>query len=207
MNKVQFELLDIKEQIEYINHQLKKGLSLSEVCYAIGISEFIMNTRLKSNGYTRILNQYVLEDELKNTSENKLQDEIQDELQEDLQDGSSTSETEKEENNALVKAFLNIPELVELFEKVNKLDSIVCENIKDIKELKENIQITSKPRKTTRKKNVLVARKFVGEQKQTTVRMNKDIHKRLGKIYKKYPLYNRQDVLNTLLDEILKKYE
>lgn len=183
MNRIQFESLNIKEQVAYINDKLEKGLSLDEICSDIDISKFALNTRLKINGYTKILNQYVIE--------------------EDLQDVSSTSETEK----ALVKAFLNIPELVELFEKVNKLDSLVSENIKDIQDLKENSKIATKPSKTTRKKNVLVAKKFVGEQKQTTVRINKDIYKRLGKIYKKYPLYNRQDILNSLLDEILKKYE
>lgn len=187
MNRIQFESLNITEQVAYINDKLEKGLSIDEICSDIDISKFALNTRLKINGYTKILNQYVIE--------------------EDLQDVSSTSETEKTENNALIKAFLNIPELVELFEKVNKLDSLVSENIKDIQDLKENSKIATKPSKTTRKKNVLVAKKFVGEQKQTTVRINKDIYKRLGKIYKKYPLYNRQDILNSLLDEILKKYE
>lgn len=178
MNRIEFDLLNIKDQINYINEMLDNGYTLSKVCNEINISKSTMGTRIKANGYIKDLNKnkYILDDgeSLKHKENNK-------------------------ENNDILKTILESPELIELINKVNTLENNVNVNTKAIKSLKGN--------NGTNSNNVLSIKKFEGESRQSTIRVNANIYNRLDKMYEKYGLYNRQDVLNSLLDEILSKYE
>lgn len=55
MNRMEFDSLNISEQVNYINENLKKGISLSLSAKEINISKSTLSDRLKRNGY-RLLN-------------------------------------------------------------------------------------------------------------------------------------------------------
>lgn len=68
MNKDDFNKLDINKQIDYLNTQLKKGISLTVLCKNIGIARSTVGGRSKKQGYIfdKEINQYILENENSN---------------------------------------------------------------------------------------------------------------------------------------------
>ena len=68
MNKDDFNKLDINKQIDYLNTQLKKGISLTVLCKNIGIARSTVGGRAKKQGYIfdKEINQYILENENSN---------------------------------------------------------------------------------------------------------------------------------------------
>jgi len=59
MNKQEFQALKIEEQINFINKNLKLGISISRTCREIGISKSVAN-KYKSHNYIIVDNQYTL---------------------------------------------------------------------------------------------------------------------------------------------------
>ena len=68
LNKDDFNKLDINKQIDYLNTQLKKGISLTVLCKNIGIARSTVGGRVKKQGYIfdKEINQYILENENSN---------------------------------------------------------------------------------------------------------------------------------------------
>lgn len=68
LNKDDFNKLDINKQIDYLNTQLKKGISLTVLCKNIGIARSTVGGRSKKQGYIfdKEINQYILENENSN---------------------------------------------------------------------------------------------------------------------------------------------
>ena len=68
LNKDDFNKLDINKQIDYLNTQLKKGISLTVLCKNIGIARSTVGGRVKKQGYIfdKKINQYILENESSN---------------------------------------------------------------------------------------------------------------------------------------------
>ena len=60
MNKTEFNNLEVMEQIEYINSQLIKGNTLTNICKSIGIGRSTIRDRFKkvSYEYNKTTNQY-----------------------------------------------------------------------------------------------------------------------------------------------------
>lgn len=65
MTKDEFNKLDINEQINYLNTQLKEGLTLTSLCKNIGIARSTVGGRVSKQGYIfdKKINQYILENE------------------------------------------------------------------------------------------------------------------------------------------------
>lgn len=68
LNKDDFNKLDINKQIDYLNTQLKKGISLTVLCKNIGIARSTVGGRAKKQGYIfdKEINQYILENKNSN---------------------------------------------------------------------------------------------------------------------------------------------
>lgn len=62
MNKEQFNLLEVLEQIQYINDNIE-GMSLTKLCNEIGVNRSTLTKRFKAKGYTfnKELNKYINE--------------------------------------------------------------------------------------------------------------------------------------------------
>jgi len=52
MDKLEFNKKDLQEQVQYINDQLTTGLSLTNICKAIGIDRSTVRKRFTKGGYT-----------------------------------------------------------------------------------------------------------------------------------------------------------
>lgn len=65
MTKDEFNKLDINEQINYLNTQLKEGFTLTTICKNIGIARSTVGGRVKKQGYIfdKEVNQYILGNE------------------------------------------------------------------------------------------------------------------------------------------------
>lgn len=70
MNTIEFEKLDIKEKIEYINAKLKEGKTVIKIREDIGISEKYLQREIKKGGfkYNQKLRQYLPTTETTTTS-------------------------------------------------------------------------------------------------------------------------------------------
>src|SRR5699024_1852064 len=51
MNKLEFNQLELHQQVQYINDQLVLGSSITKVCDAIGIDRSTVRKRFKKGGY------------------------------------------------------------------------------------------------------------------------------------------------------------
>jgi len=51
MDKLEFNKLELQEQVQYINDQLQIGLSLTNICKAMGIDRSTVRKRFTSKGY------------------------------------------------------------------------------------------------------------------------------------------------------------
>lgn len=65
LTKDEFNKLDINEQINYLNTQLKEGFTLTTICKNIGIARSTVGGRVKKQGYIfdKEVNQYILGNE------------------------------------------------------------------------------------------------------------------------------------------------
>lgn len=184
MNRIEFDSLKIQEQIDYINTEIQKGISLNSICNEIGIKSNTMSTRIKTAGFIKDseLNQYVLQEGLTEPKE---------------AGRKSVATTPKEKRNTTPhKSPQEASGMIELIKRIETLEN----QFKSIVGHSEVIQEGFKD------ESGFIVKKFKGESKQITNRINVDVYEKLERFYQEHDLYNRQDVLNSLLDEALNKY-
>lgn len=184
MNRIEFDSLLIQEQINYINNEIQKGISLNSICNEIGIKSNTMSTRIKTAGFIKDskLNQYVLQEGLTEPKE---------------AGRKPVASTPKEKRNtAPYKSPQEASGMIELIKRIETLENQFKSIIGHSELIQEGFKGESE----------FIVKKFKGESKQITNRINVDVYEKLERFYQEHDLYNRQDVLNSLLDEALNKY-
>lgn len=151
MNKDDFNKLDINKQIDYLNTQLKKGISLTVLCKNIGIARSTVGGRVKKQGYIfdKKINQYILENESSNgRAYNKLT--VSDMLTNEKSDSNFESKVESKNekitpvsNNLTSSNNENTSLMLSLSDSDNL--SYLLKNIDILKDFIENSKRSSSP--------------------------------------------------------------
>lgn len=196
MSKLEFDKLEILEQIKYINNELKNNKSITSVCKEIGIGRSTVRDRFKKSNfsYSKELNKYI---------HNKC---ITDVIQTNIEatNGCISSDVKKENNN-------NITDVIQkdtLTEIINKSDEEIKNNLLDLVSnydvLKDIIELHR--RNTSVIKQQIVIDIEESDSKLATLRVNSKVLEQFNEFCKDNKQYKKVDLLSQAMKEFIEKY-
>ena len=193
MIREEFNKLDINSQVNYFNNELKnKDNNFNAICKQLGISKNTILSRFKKEGLLPVkegqkiigFNNQLLEIKEENlTSENS-------EVKNIISENSMMKNKKKASDPNDINIILNRIELLE--QKVKELES---------EKLKFPIDFNTKLR---------LDKNFINSYENTTTKTFKidiEIYKELEKIFDKYKMYKKQDIVSSLLKYALDNME
>lgn len=185
MIREEFNKLDINSQVNYFNNELKnKDNNFNAICKQLGISKNTILSRFKKEGLLPVkegqkiigFNNQLLEIKEENlTSENS-------EVKNIISENSMMKNKKKASDPNDINIILNRIELLE--QKVKELESA---------KLKFPIDLNAKLR---------LDKNFINGYENTTTKTFKidtEVYEELEKVFNKYKMYKRQDIVSSLL--------
>lgn len=193
MIREEFNKLDINSQVNYFNNELKnKDNNFNAICKQLGISKNTILSRFKKEGLLPVkegqkiigFNNQLLEIKEENlTSENS-------EVKNIISENSMMKNKKKASDPNDINIILNRIELLE--QKVKELESA---------KLKFPIDFNTKLR---------LDKNFINSYENTTTKTFKidiEVYEELEKMFNKYKMYKRQDIVSSLLKYALDNIE
>lgn len=193
MNREKFDSLEIIDQVNYINSEIK-NLSLNKIANTMGMSESTIRDRFKRNGYKRIGKEYtkVYESKPRDNKPN--------------QDRPGKAQVKKPSNTNKKDSNTNIQEakMKALEGQIKSLE----EHIKNIYKLLDNKECT--------KVNNSIQSNIIHEDIEglrgtdtvtRTYKIYKDIDKQLEEHIQVNKQYKKQDIINSILLKYLDSIE
>ena len=183
MDKNEFDNLSINEQLEIVNSESSKGISLNKFAQSMGVTESKIRKRFNKLGYFKNKESGLYEfregfeptpKPIKTASKN-----------------TSKKQTSSEE------------------EKIQQLENELKTLKLEVEELKNNpnkSEVTKEDNHNKKQPENLVIRDFNGELKQISYRYNLEVLEAFEKLCTVYPHFTKQKILNTLLMEAIEKY-
>lgn len=182
MNREEFNQLDIKGQVDYFNEELKlENNNFNAICKSLGVSKNTILNRFKANGFEpsragqRIIG-FSPQVEKEITTENT-------EVKNIIDENSAMKNKMKANDPCEINLILKRIELLE--QKVERLES---EGIHSKKEY-QNGEFRSD-------------KNFIKSYENTTTKTFKidvEIYKELEKIFDKYKMYKKQDIVSSII--------
>lgn len=204
LNRLDFDKLNITQQISYFNSSLELGKSMTSICKEISIPKSTWQDRIKREGfiYDKENKKYV-----KNSVTNKSNENVI----------SSSNESKKSvitENTEVEKSNENVIEQIEI---KNGNGSITLVNPKDLLELlqakTEIMKMLSEYKKAEQFKNIIEipalsidVSKFKGKAYHKTFKVYPSVLDEFNKFIEQYPNYKQQDILAQLILEGIENY-
>lgn len=189
MERKEFDKLEVTEQINYINSELAKGESLTNICESIVIGRTTIGRNFKkvNYSYNTDTRQYYKDDTLVmqlHQSNTKEPQETQERAKTTIEEGN-TKEVQKYDNDIL--------------ELVNYKDDIL-EMLKNYKSNTKVIEVSQ-----------LDINSLPWEMKQSiinkSIKVYEPVYKAFDKVCNSYASYKKQDLLSMALNEFCNKYK
>ncbi|WP_338564364.1 hypothetical protein QJR60_17250 (plasmid) [Paraclostridium sordellii] len=199
MNKEEFNKLEILEQVQYINNELKNNKSITSVCKELGIGRSTIRDRFKkaNYSYSKDLNKYVHNDD------------ITDVLQKSTEllkcnNGCISTDINKENNN-------NSTDVIQkdtVTEIINKSDEEIKNNLLDLVSnydvLKDIIELHR--RNTSVIKQQIVIDIEESDSKLATLRVNSKVLEQFNEFCKNNKQYKKVDLLSQAMKDFIERY-
>ncbi len=195
MNKEKFNKLEILDQIQYINKELKNNKSITSVCKEIEVGRSTIRDRFKRANYrySKELNEYVDNNCITNVSQ----------LNADTNNRCITS-VKKEENNSSTP----VTQKDTLTEIVTKSDEEIRNNLLDLVNnydvLKDIIELHR--RNTSVVKQQIVIDLEDAESKLATLRVNSKVLDQFKDFCSKHKEYKKVDLLSQAIKNFIENY-
>lgn len=187
MNKEEFNVLTIEEQVEYINTQLAL-VSLNRIATTIGISESTIRDRFKSKGYKRQGKSFIKLGNIEPTKEN-----IEPKITK--KDTTTTINTKAQEQIQSNKDMKVLEKKVESLEK----------ELKSIKAILNTI--TTSDTNTVNTNNIKVIKKYEGDGVSRSYRINEEIQKQWKVFCKSHSEHRISDLISNALEEYINSFK
>lgn len=186
MDRKEFDDLNIKEQIEYMNKELVNGCTVTKVCKSIGIGRSTVRDRFKKVGqvYDGSLNQYVGDNSKTSLSGNENKVIVPKDI---IQDGDKTIVTNKKVLKNLIglsKSYDKIMEMIAWFESDKDKTNVI--------EVTEGIKIDL-PEETDK-------------EFRKTIRINDVVWEQFSEFCDKHKEFKQKDLHSQALLEYIEKY-
>lgn len=172
-----YDEMGLEEVVEYINGELLKGRPMKEIeIVDFGVNERVITKRLARKNIKKVDGQFVLQDGSKMP---------------DVKNNLGIELVSENKNNNLVE---------------NKRLNEIEKRVFDLEKILKEILCTQSGSKVVT--NDLELKIYSSEDKPIakTIRLYKDIWDKIDMVKEKFPHLSYQVVLNSLLDEITKKY-
>ena len=190
MNREEFNQLDIKGQVDYFNNELKQeNNNFNAICKQMGISKNTILSRFKKEGLLparqgqkiiRFNNQLL---EIKEENLTAKNSEVK----------FSETENIKAENSTLINL---------ISEKLPMKNKSKVSDPKDINLILKRVELLEQKVKELESKGLCGDKNFINSYENTTTKTFKidvGVYQELEKIFDKYKMYKRQDIVSSLL--------
>lgn len=195
MNKIEFDNLDIQQQVEYINERLE-AQSLVKVCEVIGISEATVRDRFKRKGYIRQGKEFIFTGATpaKKPIKEKLTENIDNNMKQYIKtnttDTKTTNAQQKNNKSSDIKVLEN---------RINSLEAQI-KGIMDIINTNNTINTVD----TTELK------KYEGTTVSRNYRINEEVQKEFKKVCNRFTTgtdYTVTDIISLALEDFINKHK
>lgn len=195
MNKIEFDNLDIQQQVEYINERLE-AQSLVKVCEVIGISEATVRDRFKRKGYIRQGKEFISTGATpaKKPIKEKLTENIDNNMKQYIKtnttDTKTTNAQQKNNKSSDIKVLEN---------RINSLEAQI-KGIMDIINTNNTINTVD----TTELK------KYEGTTVSRNYRINEEVQKEFKKVCNRFTAgteFTVTDIISLALEQFINKYK
>lgn len=181
MNREGFNKLDIKGQVNHFNNELKhENNNFNAICKSIGISKNTILSRFRKLGYEPVREGQKISEFLQSIGEK----EIEKEQTENLTTAKNTVVKNKKKASDPREIDLILKRIELLEQKVEKIENVNLSFSKGV-----NGDLRS-------------AKNFINSYENTitkTFKIDVEVYKELEKIFDKYKVYKRQDIVSSLL--------
>lgn len=195
MNKEEFNKLEVLEQVQYINNELKNNKSITSVCKELGIGRSTIRDRFKKSNYIyyKELNEYVHNND------------ITDVIQGNKKSNNRCYTSVKVEGNNCSTPVIQKDTVTEI---VTKSDEEIRNNLLDLVNnydvLKDIIELHR--RNTSVVKQQIVIDLDDAESKLATLRVNSKVLDQFKDFCSKHKEYKKVDLLSQAIKNFIESY-
>lgn len=193
MNREEFNQLDIKGQVNYFNEELKQeNNNFNAICKQIGISKNTILNRFKTNGFEPLRAGQKIIEFYDYNKEDKSLDKCPNEIKNLTVQNSVVQNPILDSEKLLVK---------------NKSKT---SDPKEINSILKRIELLEHKIKLLESANLHHDKNFINSYDNTTTKTFKidvEVYQELEKLFDKYKMYKRQDIVSSLLKYALDNIE
>ena len=183
MNREEFNQLDIKGQVDYFNEELKQeNNNFNAICRSLGISKNTILNRFKTNGFEPLRAGQKIIEFYDYNKEDKSLDKCPNEIK------NLTSE------NSEVKNIISENSMMKNKKKASDPN--------DINIILNRIELLEQKVKELESAKLRLDKNFINSYENTTTKTFKidiEVYEELEKMFNKYKMYKRQDIVSSLL--------
>lgn len=210
LDRITFDKLSIEDQIKYINEELKKGSSLTNICKNIGIGRTTVRDRANKLGYkfSTEINRYVLEHETNSIEGANKVAASSSNNHKHVENITDLESSEKSRSNInehvitqqLINSSKDVISMLEWFKNFKHREDEVNEILAWAKEQKERGEIIDIP-------EITIDPEWIkGEVKTRSFTIYLKVLNEFIKFAKRQP-FSQQDLMSMALLEYMKKYD
>ena len=197
MNREEFNQLDIKGQVDYFNEELKQeNNNFNAICRGLGISKNTILNRFKTNGFEPLRAGQKIIEFYDYNKEDKSLDKCLDFCPNEIKNLTV-------QNSAAKNPILDSEKLL-VKNKCNVSDP------KDINLILKRIELLEQKVKELESAKLRLDKNFINSYENTTTKTFKidiEVYEELEKMFNKYKMYKRQDIVSSLLKYALDNIE
>lgn len=197
MNREEFNQLDIKGQVDYFNEELKQeNNNFNAICRGLGISKNTILNRFKTNGFEPLRAGQKIIEFYDYNKEDKSLDKCLDKCPNEIKNLTV-------QNSAAKNPILDSEKLL-VKNKCNVSDP------KDINLILKRIELLEQKVKELESAKLRLDKNFINSYENTTTKTFKidiEVYEELEKMFNKYKMYKRQDIVSSLLKYALDNIE
>lgn len=204
MNREEFNQLDIKGQVDYFNEELKQeNNNFNAICRGLGISKNTILNRFKINGFEPLRAGQKIIEFYDYNKEDKSLDKCPNEIKNLTVQNSAAKNPILDSEKLLVKNKCNVSDPKD----INLI-------LKRIELLEQKVKILESEgldfQKECESANLHHDKNFINSYDNTTTKTFKidiEVYQELEKLFDKYKMYKRQDIVSSLLKYALDNIE
>lgn len=204
MNREEFNQLDIKGQVDYFNEELKQeNNNFNAICKRLGISKNTILNRFKSNGFEPLrAGQRII----------GFSQQVEKENEQNLgsYNATETAQNCSVEIKKLTAKNSEVKNPILDSEKLMVKNKSKASDPKDINLILKRIELLEQKVKELENKGLCEDKNFINSYENTTTKTFKidvEVYQELEKVFNKYKMYKRQDIVSSLLKYALDNIE
>lgn len=203
MNREEFNQLDIKGQVDYFNEELKQeNNNFNAICRGLGISKNTILNRFKTNGFEPLRAGQKIIEFYDYNKEDKSLDKCPNEIKNLTVQNSAAKNPILDSEKLLVKNKCNVSDPKDINLILKRIE-LLEQKVKELESAKLKFPIDFNAK-------LCLDKNFINSYENTTTKTFKidiEVYEELEKMFNKYKMYKRQDIVSSLLKYALDNIE